>query len=104
MTDECNICFEAINEAERTTLPCAHSFCFQCISTWKRINRFCPNCRSPISKKYHNQMRRQKRESDKLVARINQLVQLYESKSLELQRDKTYDFMQYQIYSRLSQK
>lgn len=43
----CSICSELFVSA--TTLNCTHSFCFHCISIWKKKRRECPICRKPIT-------------------------------------------------------
>jgi len=39
----CSICQELI--VTSLTLPCAHSFCETCITTWMKQKRICPVCR-----------------------------------------------------------
>ena len=44
--DECIICMDNRSEV---TLPCAHSFCRNCIETWSGEHQSCPTCRNTIS-------------------------------------------------------
>jgi len=44
---ECLICMD--NKIE-VSLPCAHSFCTACISTWHDTNKSCPVCRDHLDK------------------------------------------------------
>ncbi|XP_030767281.1 RING finger protein 141-like [Sitophilus oryzae] len=43
--DECIICFERKQEV---TLPCAHSYCTQCIEEWNESHDTCPICREKL--------------------------------------------------------
>ena len=51
MEDEftCIICSELFIEA--TTLPCAHTFCGQCLTSWVKKKKECPVCRRRIKGK-----------------------------------------------------
>lgn len=40
----CSICLDPIKDA--SFLPCAHSFCWPCITQWYAQNRSCPICRT----------------------------------------------------------
>ncbi|KAK9876616.1 hypothetical protein WA026_013994 [Henosepilachna vigintioctopunctata] len=42
---QCSICFERKHEL---TLPCAHSFCSQCLEEWNSENPSCPICRTKL--------------------------------------------------------
>merc|ERR1711904_460572 len=44
---ECPICLNAVSD-ERTTLPCAHTMCSSCLSTWLATPPCCPLCRSAV--------------------------------------------------------
>ncbi|CAG9761918.1 unnamed protein product [Ceutorhynchus assimilis] len=43
--NECIICFE---RKQDVTLPCAHSYCTQCIEEWNEFNNTCPICRERL--------------------------------------------------------
>ncbi|KAL3266428.1 hypothetical protein HHI36_010602 [Cryptolaemus montrouzieri] len=45
LSSECSICFERKHEL---TLPCAHSFCSQCIEEWNSEHQTCPICRDKL--------------------------------------------------------
>ena len=49
-TDECLICFDNMVDI---SLPCAHSFCSQCIDTWVSQQRTCPTCREQVTDTQH---------------------------------------------------
>lgn len=42
----CSICCDYFIRA--ITMSCSHSFCYNCISEWKKNNHNCPICRQPI--------------------------------------------------------
>ncbi|XP_060531454.1 RING finger protein 141-like [Cylas formicarius] len=44
-SEECCICFERKQEL---TLPCAHSYCLQCIEEWNEAHDTCPICRERL--------------------------------------------------------
>lgn len=47
---ECTICYAVIGDSERcVTTKCGHSFHYDCLNEWLRINQVCPLCRSSIS-------------------------------------------------------
>jgi SNF2 family DNA or RNA helicase len=46
-TDECIICMDAFTRP--TMLPCAHIFCFDCITTAVKAKRECPRCKQPCA-------------------------------------------------------
>ena len=46
----CELC--CLKKKKLSTLPCQHSLCRKCKSTWLRINPTCPFCRSDVPKKY----------------------------------------------------
>lgn len=45
----CCICSEPFYDPVR--LPCAHTFCRQCITKWSETNSSCPHCRTRYQKK-----------------------------------------------------
>lgn len=47
---ECPICLEKLKDGDEViSLPCAHTFHFQCITSWLSEHDTCPLCRNPIS-------------------------------------------------------
>ena len=44
----CVCCFEVMEKPYR--LPCKHSFCGTCITTWTRLKRSCPLCRKRFTR------------------------------------------------------
>ena len=46
--DKCYICREAINEAEKQTTSCLHSFHKLCIRTWLQEHVSCPVCKTTL--------------------------------------------------------
>ena len=49
----CELC--CLKKKKLSTLPCQHSLCRKCKSTWLRINPTCPFCRSDVPKKYNSE-------------------------------------------------
>lgn len=49
----CELCY--LKKKKLSTLPCQHSFCRKCKSSWLRINPSCPFCRSHVPKKYDSE-------------------------------------------------
>jgi len=45
----CGICFDKISEL--TITPCAHMFCYECITTNIKTHNICPICRRKLNKK-----------------------------------------------------
>ena len=53
--DQCTICFEVINDVNKCTTNCNHSYCKSCLDTWfDRGEKSCPICRSDIQYLIHN--------------------------------------------------
>ena len=48
MQNTCTICLTEIGQRNITTLPCGHSFHYNCINIWNRDHNTCPFCRSQI--------------------------------------------------------
>ncbi|XP_046396627.1 E3 ubiquitin-protein ligase RNF8-like isoform X2 [Ischnura elegans] len=44
---QCSICNEIIMDA--VTISCSHSYCSQCLITWRRNQNICPMCRKNIT-------------------------------------------------------
>jgi hypothetical protein len=45
----CAICKETPQLSDLTLTPCAHVFCFGCLSAWLPQSRKCPTCRMPVT-------------------------------------------------------
>lgn len=45
---DCSICLQQYKNA--ATLPCDHTFCFECISCWSNTSRKCPLCRTDFGR------------------------------------------------------
>jgi len=45
-TVDCTICLSSINKP--THLPCAHQFCYSCITNWSKTKLLCPLCKTPF--------------------------------------------------------
>lgn len=51
--DDCAICRDRkVNQSY--LLPCMHTYCFQCILQWVRINPTCPLCKALVRKIIHS--------------------------------------------------
>lgn len=48
---ECPICFERFKDQEVSSTVCGHLFCSKCIKQSMEIQKFCPSCKKPITKK-----------------------------------------------------
>jgi hypothetical protein len=47
--DQCTICFDIINDVNKYTTNCNHSYCKTCLDTWfDRGEKSCPVCRGDI--------------------------------------------------------
>ena len=44
-----NICPICLEKNINWKLPCNHSFHFECINKWHKINKSCPNCRTSLN-------------------------------------------------------
>lgn len=44
----CIICLDDISVG--TLAPCGHKYCTECLNQWLRMHRYCPTCKSPISR------------------------------------------------------
>jgi len=42
------VCLGPVDAASEGILPCGHSFCLQCISSWAAHANNCPNCKEPF--------------------------------------------------------
>jgi hypothetical protein len=69
--EECAICQEPLAEKERVTLPCQHSYCSDCLQSWRSkydssSGRTCPQCRQtiPPTKEMVNQLMIMKQARD----------------------------------------
>lgn len=46
---ECAVCLEKIKESDTlSTIDCAHTFHYSCITEWGKYKQECPLCRTPI--------------------------------------------------------
>lgn len=101
MTTVCYICFEDhACEANMKRLPCEHSFCRDCIARWRKLNRYCPNCRVPMSKRDFNAQRRRREKNERLMSGLSELIHCYESRP---ERDEFCDLRLYQLYEKLAE-
>ena len=49
MSKECAVCLEKIKEGDTvSTIDCAHTFHYACITQWGKYKQECPLCRTPI--------------------------------------------------------
>lgn len=49
ISKECAVCLEKIKEGDTlTTIDCAHTFHYSCITEWGKYKQECPLCRTPI--------------------------------------------------------
>ena len=51
---DCNICLLTINEHDKCTLKCNHTFHRLCIHKWHNKSNTCPNCRTEFDKEEVN--------------------------------------------------
>ena len=58
MLDTCAICLEEVDECDRVTGKCKHSFHNCCIRQWIEKQNTCPMCRQKWSKKWWPRKRR----------------------------------------------
>ncbi len=53
---QCAICYSAPH-VEKTSTPCGHVFCYQCLKNWIKYNTICPVCVGRFSEiKHGNQL------------------------------------------------
>ena len=45
---ECTVCLNKINDEDRVSLGCNHSYHRECLDNWRQIRSTCPLCREPI--------------------------------------------------------
>lgn len=45
---ECSICLENIQQNDKITTACYHTFHTECLNSWKQINNICPCCRDRL--------------------------------------------------------
>ncbi|GBM69843.1 hypothetical protein AVEN_198546-1 [Araneus ventricosus] len=47
--DICSVCFEELQQTLTLTLPCSHSFHYECLCRWLNERRNCPMCRAHVA-------------------------------------------------------
>ncbi|XP_044748853.1 RING finger protein 141-like isoform X1 [Coccinella septempunctata] len=78
MSSECTICLERKVEL---TLPCAHSFCSQCIEEWSSEHHTCPICRDKLESTSDSWVLSEKPEADEISQELrSNLIRLTEEK------------------------
>ncbi|GBL77548.1 hypothetical protein AVEN_268922-1, partial [Araneus ventricosus] len=49
ITAICSVCFEELQQTLTLTLPCSHSFHYECLCRWLNERRNCPMCRAHVA-------------------------------------------------------
>eukprot|EP00730_Choanoeca_flexa_P006480 TRINITY_DN12161_c1_g12_i1.p1 TRINITY_DN12161_c1_g12~~TRINITY_DN12161_c1_g12_i1.p1 ORF type:complete len:557 (+),score=122.78 TRINITY_DN12161_c1_g12_i1:297-1967(+) len=52
--DACPICLSREMEDRALADVCFHSFCFECLQAWSKVNPSCPLCKQPFNSIIHN--------------------------------------------------